>query len=195
MARHGNLQKYENPNPVQRWLLGRFLQQVAVLSTSLGATSVLDAGCAEGFVSRSLRQTWAAQVAFYGVDMDGAALRRGQTLTPWMQRAHANVMRLPFADEQFDLVLCNEVLEHLTDPGTALRELHRVTRRYVLLSVPHEPWFRTLNFLRGKHIHHWGNDPEHVQNWTARRFVEFVEYEFDIKAVRLSFPWLVVLAE
>ena len=36
--------------------------------------------------------------------------------------AHA----IPFADEYFDIILMTEVLEHLHDPGTALKELARI---------------------------------------------------------------------
>lgn len=35
---------------------------------------------------------------------------------------------IPVEDGRFDRVLCNQVLEHLPDPGRALRELHRVLR-------------------------------------------------------------------
>jgi len=36
--------------------------------------------------------------------------------------------RLPFADAEFDLVWCSEVIEHLRDPSFSLSELRRVTR-------------------------------------------------------------------
>lgn len=193
MAKYGNFQKYQNPNPIQQWLLGRFLQQVAALTESLGASSVLDAGCAEGFVSRYLRQYFGEQSRFWGVDVDVEALARGRGITPWLYRGRASVMALPFGRAQFDLVLCNEVLEHLDDPGAALRELCRVSRRYVLLSVPHEPWFRGLNFLRGKHLRRWGNDPEHVNNWSGQQFTAFVAEEMEVLVTRQAFPWWVVL--
>lgn len=195
MAKHGNLQKYENPNPVQRWLLDRFLRQVGNLISPLNVTSVLDAGCAEGFVSRYLREHVGRQTQFWGVDVDSAALARGQKLTPWMLRCQASVLTLPYANQQFDLVLCNEVLEHLDEPSMALRELLRVSRGHVLLSVPHEPWFQTLNLLRGKNLRYWGNDPEHVQHWNMSSFVQALRDKMDICAAVNAFPWLVVLGK
>lgn len=193
MAKHGNLQKYKNPNPAQQWLLRRFLQQATRLTALLNARTILDAGCAEGFVSCHLRQQWSVQASFWGVDLDGDALTRGWTVTPWMHRSRATVLALPFGDAQFDLVLCNEVLEHLLEPAAALRELRRVTRAHVLLSVPHEPWFRLLNALRGKHLRAWGNDPEHVQNWTGRQFARFVAREFVVLEQASAFPWSLLL--
>lgn len=40
----------------------------------------------------------------------------------------ANITAIPVPDGQFDNVLCSEVLEHVPDPVSALRELVRVTR-------------------------------------------------------------------
>jgi hypothetical protein len=51
----------------------------------------------------------------------------------------ADVRDLPFPDDSFPLVTAFEVLEHLPWPEAerALRELHRVSSRHVLISVPH----------------------------------------------------------
>ena len=54
--------------------------------------------------------------------------------------------RLPFADQQFDVVTLLEVLEHIPDTRAALAEVCRVTGRYLLLSVPTRP----------------DNNPEHI---------------------------------
>lgn len=191
-AGHGNLQKYQNPNPLQQALIRRFLRQVESLTVGLDLGLVLDVGCAEGFVARHLVQV-GAPPHFIGIDVDVASLQRGATLFPAMARGVGSALALPFPSEVFDLVLCTEVLEHLLSPRVALRELKRVTRKYVLLSVPHEPWFRTMNLLRGKHLRRWGNDPEHLQNWTARHFTAFVAREFEVVSTRGALPWWIVL--
>jgi len=51
----------------------------------------------------------------------------------------ASVTDMPLADNSFDVVLCSEVLEHLPfrDFEEALLELKRVTKRYLVLSLPH----------------------------------------------------------
>lgn len=53
-----------------------------------------------------------------------------------------SVLALPFADKEFDVTLCAEVLEHLPfeDFPKALSEIRRVTRRAVVLSLPNWGW-------------------------------------------------------
>lgn len=51
----------------------------------------------------------------------------------------ADVRNLPFKNNTFDTVIACEVLEHLpfSDFGTALKELRRVTKNHLILSLPY----------------------------------------------------------
>lgn len=51
----------------------------------------------------------------------------------------ANVLETPFQGNSFDVVLCAEVLEHLPfdDFEKCLAELKRVSKKYVVLTLPH----------------------------------------------------------
>lgn len=51
----------------------------------------------------------------------------------------ANVVALPFPTDHFDVTCALEVLEHLPEPAAAARELMRVSRRAVVVSVPSQP--------------------------------------------------------
>lgn len=50
-----------------------------------------------------------------------------------------SVLEIPFKSNQFDVVLCAEVLEHLPleEFKKALKEIKRVSGKYVVLSLPH----------------------------------------------------------
>jgi hypothetical protein len=41
---------------------------------------------------------------------------------------HADICSLPFADNTFDVILCNHVLEHVAEDGKAMAQLFRVLR-------------------------------------------------------------------
>jgi len=190
---YGNWQKYQSKNPIQRALIGRFMGEVRALLAPLEGRSVLDAGCGEAFVlDMALGACPSLQMAA-GVDMDGEALGRGHGLFPHVSVLQGDILALPFPAGAFDIVICTEVLEHFENPGLALRELCRVSMHYCLLSVPHEPFFRASNLLRGKSISRLGNDVEHHQNWSQSAFLAFAGRFLEIVDSRLSFPWQIVL--
>ena len=189
---YGNLQKHLNPNPVQRYLLRRFHRQIASLLKATGAEKILDAGCGEGFVVSYLLQG-NDRLAITGIDCSPQAIEMARQMVPGVLFDVGDLREMPYGDDSFDLVMCLEVLEHLPDPHKGLRELRRVTSTHCLVSVPHEPFFRATNFLRGKHVPAWGRDPEHLQHWTARQFRRLVEQHFKIERFVYSFPWVIVL--
>jgi hypothetical protein len=83
------------------------------------------------------------------------------------------------------------VLEHLADPAQALRELVRVSRRHLVVSVPDEPLFRLTNLARGKYVRRWGDHPEHCQHWNRASLTAFLASSADVVEVQSSYPWLI----
>lgn len=59
--------------------------------------------------------------------------------------------RLDFKDGSFDTVICLEVLEHLVDPQKALKELVRISRKRIIITVPFNEkmwWCRCVHCAR-----------------------------------------------
>src|SRR6185312_6138806 len=141
--------------------------------------SLLDAGCGEGEMLRRGAVPGSTRTILLDRNRDTAAQVLG------------SVDALPFAARSFDVVTCIEVLEHLPDPGAAVRELARVARRAIVVSVPYEPWFRVGNLFRGKHVASLGNRPEHVQHWNLRSFEKFLAAHVPGVRVIEAFPWII----
>jgi methionine biosynthesis protein MetW len=84
---------------------------------------VLDIGCGDGGTAG----VWAAKegCAYVGVDVSANAVRdaRARGLDA---RLIEDAAALPFEDDDFDAVVCIDVLEHLFDPLAAVRESARV---------------------------------------------------------------------
>lgn len=191
---HGNEQKYESQNPVQRALIRRFQGAALGLVEQIQPSTILDLGCGEGYTLASLADGGvSAQLTGIELNADAAAKARAR-LGDRATIEVGDARELADANRTFDLVLMTEVLEHIPDPAQMLPILDRLAARAVLLSVPWEPFFRGLNFMRGKNMRDWGNDPEHVNWWGRAGFRRFVSGQFDIVASPFVFPWTMVLA-
>jgi SAM-dependent methyltransferase len=189
MPESTNYAKFQTRNPVVRRLIDRFYRRLGAIVAPLRPESALDAGCGEGETLARLSGALPQRVA--AVDVSAEAVRLTAERFPSVDVARESVYELPFEDRSFDLVLCLEVLEHLEEPEAALAELARVGARDVVISVPHEPWFRLGSLLRGKYLRDLGNHPEHVNHWNARSLSALLGRRLEVQAVAGSFPWLI----
>jgi SAM-dependent methyltransferase len=147
------------------WFLGRRKIFLAVLDQALGGRKerALDFGCGTGAFLPYLER--------YGdvsaVDVDESAVAFCH------QRGRSEVLHvragspLPFEDETFDLVTTLDVIEHIDDDVTALRELRRVLRPggVLLVAVP------AFMFL-------WGDQDEishHYRRYRAPQLARHLE--------------------
>ncbi len=101
---------------------------------------VLDVGCGPGTITLDLAEAVAPTGAVTGIEnVEGPleharrnAAARGDART---QFDLADVRELPYADASFDVVHAHQVLQHLTDPVGALREMARAARPGGLVAV------------------------------------------------------------
>jgi ubiquinone/menaquinone biosynthesis C-methylase UbiE len=191
-------QKYRARNPAIRWLTGRWVANLDQIFTHLhhhppgpGVERALEVGCGEGVIADKLTRRFGEVVA---LDLPDAGLRADWRSYRGPRFLHASAHQLPFADGQFDVVVAAEVLEHLPNPEQGLREMARVGRRHLVLSVPHEPIFRGCNLAAGRYVRDLGNTPGHLNHWTRRGFVRFVSQVAQIQEVTSPFPWTTIWA-
>jgi SAM-dependent methyltransferase len=188
-----NAAKYERTRGPEGRLLDRFRRRLTSEVQALSPGRVLDAGCGEGHVTR-----WLADALpvgeIVGVEGRPEALVAFAKRNPGLDGVEADLRALPFADDSFDLVVCTEVLEHLEDPRETLRELARVSRSHLFLTVPHEPFFRAGNLARGRYLARLGSTPGHLSTWSKRGFLRVVATEARPLRWVSMFPWQGVLA-
>lgn len=98
---------------------------------------ILDFGCGTGGNTAA----YATIGAVVGVELDSGALRFASRVRS-ARFCQASGTALPLADCSFDLVLASDVLEHIADHETAVREIARVLRPggRLVFSVPAHPW-------------------------------------------------------
>jgi len=186
--------KYKSQNPLQRLLIKRFMAKLSdVFDATQPSESVLEIGCGEGFVAGQLSARQAGG-PYVGVDLNEEDLQNLRAKFPAVEAHQGSIYDLSFLGRDFDVVVCAEVMEHLDDPDAALEQIIARRPRWVILSVPHEPWFCLSNFARGKNITRLGNDPEHVNLWGRRGFRKVLDSYLVVERHETSYPWQLVLA-
>lgn len=182
--------KYFTKNPIKKALIRNFQNYLIEVISRHKLDSILDVGCGAGHVIKLIKGN-DRNVKVVGMDIDINALNEAKANNVGVEFIIGDIHNLPFDDSSFDLVICSEVLEHLNDPTSAMNELTRVSSKFLLLSVPHEPLFWACNLLTFNHISNFGNAPGHLNHWGLKRFNNFVNEHYEKYEVKSVFPWIV----
>ena len=131
----GEYQEHYTDNPVARENMydeeGRGAKAekvIAVLEDFLGdvsTLSILDVSCSTGLMSRRFSQHFAKVT---GIDIDEGAVTFA-TAGNDNEKVEFRVMdalHTDFPDGSFDVVVCNQMYEHVPDAGQLLREIYRI---------------------------------------------------------------------
>ena len=76
-----------------------------------------------------------------------------------------NTFPYPFADSEWDRILCRDVLEHLDDFIRAVEEIWRIARPGAIVEVS-GPFMSSVNYY---------SDPTHKRAFTSKTFDYFIE--------------------
>ena len=186
--------KYEDSNPITKKIMNNFFDKLSDLINDLNLDYIFDAGCGEGYVTSFIHRL-KPHCSVSGMDISEKVIKLASDKYPDIAFAVGSIYQIKQPDASHDLVVACEVLEHLERPLDALVELFRVSKRYVLLSVPREPIWRISNMARLKYWRHMGNTPGHIQHFSKKDFVALAEKMGHIRQIRTPFPWTMLLCE
>ena len=196
----GNFDKYMSKNPLKRKMVMQLNDKIIKICSDLvskialhnNTVRVLDVGCGEGFVTNLLVSN-IVNIDVVGLEYTREALEIARKSNPSVQWIQGDIYQLPFEDETFDIIICTEVLEHLSNPHRAIAECKRVCKKYILLTVPNEPWFCMGNLFALKNVSHLGNPIDHINHWTYRAFQRFLDKILGNCVYDKSFPWSIAI--
>lgn len=145
-----NPEEYERMHALETdywWFVGRRNLVARLLEATLptietDAPQLIDIGCGTGANLPMLREAVGPKGAVFGLDFSPLALQWARTEGGieggQIHLSQGDALSLPLRDNCADIVTMLDVLEHLSDDGTALREVRRILKPggALILSVP-----------------------------------------------------------
>lgn len=175
---------HHHSNPFVRFVERKRVKTIFKLMDIHKDDRALEIGCGAGNVLEK-----APRGNLFGVDISTFILTKAkQKLKTNAYLFQGDALSIPCKDRVFTWIICSEVLEHLLDPLTSLKEMARVLdyRGVAIISVPNEFWInrikKILIYLR---IFQWFSD----RSGEYREMPERMEDEWHLHTFRLE-EWL-----
>jgi len=128
--------------------------------------TILEVGCGDGAFTKDLAE-YSSDIT--ALDISAHQIQLNARAYPDLRFLQHDVSeRLPFDEGTFEVIWCSEVLEHLFDPGFALREMFRVMAPggKLLVTVPYHGLFKNVMIALFKWDEHFAPTHPHVRFFT-----------------------------
>ncbi len=123
--------------------------------------SLLDVGGLEGYKAALARSLF--NVNIRNCDLSIYACKKAKEIYN-IDSEQVDIHHLPYKDNEFDVVLCSETLEHVADIERATKELIRACKKAVVITVPHESKKEIEKNIKDNIIH------GHIYSFDTRSF-------------------------
>jgi len=117
----------------------RVSASIALLSKAMPSRDarIIELGCGDGSLVMEVANALGIRDV-YGVDINDVVLKKAADKGVKVFKADLNNDPLPFKDGFFDVILMEEVIEHLVNPDNAVKEAYRILKAggLYLVSTP-----------------------------------------------------------
>lgn len=152
---------------------------INVLPDSIG--NVLDVGCGEGYLLFKIRKKYNS-ASLYGMDISKGRIKKTKEKVPKATLLRGDILSLPFPNNSFDVVVCSQLLEHISKYKKAIEELIRIGKKHVIITVPNELPIITVTCPKCKTKH---NLDGHVNFFTDKKLKSLFIKRKDVKIKKI----------
>lgn len=127
------------------------LKAIIKILNKLPEGTILDIGCMDDYLLKRLSNKFNYQ----GIDDEPLCNN------PKIEKKKIEEIK---KGQKYDIVIATEVLEHLDNPIEGINIIKNLSKKYVLISVPNEPFFSMMRFFMPAKEHLWTIYP-----WTLEK--------------------------
>ena len=174
-----------------------------------GMPRILDLGCGQGHITARIQKEY-PEAEISGLDYSISAIEYAVDHFPQIAFDVANAYKLPYASSYFDIVVCNNLWEHVPDPLSILQGISRIInpRGFLIISTPSRYRLENLiRVMRGKSVTFVSN--LHVTEYSVGQVFEQLRYggykvtrvlnkplklsRIKAKVAHMVFSWMIAL--
>lgn len=173
--------KYENISEVlygkdtteiKRWQIEtdwKAKHLLSVIPNQLQFNNILEIGCATGLVLSKVSKKLGVGMIL-GIDISNTNVRIAQKEIPHGIFMTGVAEYMPFKDNSIDLVILSDILEHIKDPKSLLKEAKRVSK-YVVLNIPLEKCLKNMILKKNYGLEHIEG---HLHAWNKKEILSIL---------------------
>lgn len=129
---YGYRNKHSSTSHIARYIITKSI--LGALS-KYQFSNLIDIGGAEGYTAHIVKKIFNTEVQITDFSPN-ACLRANEIFG--IHGTPCDIHNLPFRDNEFEVTVCSETIEHVTDFKKAIQELLRITSGVLIITVPHE---------------------------------------------------------
>lgn len=151
-----------------RGWFGKSYGQISAYMGGFVKGRVLDVGCAYGFTLERFPDSFEK----FGIDVSAHAINVAKRRLPDANfKIGGAEDKFPYKDNYFDVVLANDLLEHLENPKKALESIHKVLKigGVLYITTPN------LNVVRRKIFSYADRKEHHISMFTHKELMDLLK--------------------
>jgi len=188
----GNEKKHLSKNFLIKFLNNKLKEDIIKTINNIDdIKNVLDIGCGEGFITIEISKNF-PDLKILAIDYEKKYIDYAKNFNKNKNIEYIK-KDLFSINKKTDLVILTEVLEHLENPIDALNKLKKLSNKFILITIPNEPFFRLGNLSRLKYVKRLGSTPGHLHTWTKKQIsILLKKLNFNFK-IKTSTFWNIIL--
>jgi len=96
---------------------------------------ILDIACGTGKFLKKLQKTSKKQLKLFGIDSSENMIKQAKRKPRTIKYEVANVEKLPYRNNKFDIITCSHAFHHFQDKQLAVHEMNRVLKQGGILII------------------------------------------------------------
>lgn len=163
---------YNSKNPLIRFVLHNRLKAILHNLPPGNNLKILDAGCGEGHLLQKIYSK-NKNNDYYGIDISTIALKKAKERCRFAKFKKMNMLKISFPADYFDVVICSDALEHISDYKKAFAELKKTLKNsgYLIITFPNETIWTLCRFLLGRRP---VKLPDHINSFKPSQIRSFI---------------------